>query len=134
MFVLCSQGCSASNGGSTKNKSTEWENIESIKIYSGYLDSDPNDKANETLIITDEKTIQQLVEYISDDSKIKEVGPNEQYEGMNSIFVDLGNGTIVSMYDELNYGNIGPEMVEYGDDVWIPKEFYDLVISLLKSH
>lgn len=133
MLVLCVQGCSASNGGNTSIESTGWENIESVKINSGYLDGDLNEEGNEPLIITDEKTIQKLVEFISDDSKIKEVNPDEQYEGMNSIFVDFGNGTIVSMYDDLNYGNIGSEMVEYGNDVWLPKQFHNLVISLLEN-
>ena len=123
MFILCVQGCASSNRENASNGATEWENIESVKIYSGYLDGDISEEGYEPLIITDEKTIQKLVKYISDDSKIKEVNPDEQYEGMNSIFVDFGNGIIVSMYDDLNYGNIGPEMVEYGDDVWLPKQF-----------
>ena len=126
MLLLCVQGCSAKNTGKTSNEATSWEGIESVKIYCGYLDGDL-----ESLVITDKKTIQELVEYISDDSQIKEVNPEEQYEGMNSIFVDFGNGTIVSMYDDLNYGNIGTEMVEYGDDVWLPKQFHDLVTSLI---
>lgn len=133
MFILCVQGCSDSNGESTSNVATEWENIESVKIYSGYLDGDISEEGYEPLVITDKKTIKKLVSYISDDSKIKEVNPGEQYEGLNSIFVDFGNGIIVSMYDDLNYGNIGPEMVEYGNDVWLPKQFYNLVISLLEK-
>ena len=128
MLLLCVQGCSGKNGEKTNNESTGGEGIESVKIYSGYLDGDL-----ESLVITDEKTIQELVEYISDDSKIQEVNSDEQYEGMNSIFVDFGNGTVVSMYDDLNYGNIGSEMVEYGDDVWLPKQFHDLVTSLIEN-
>ncbi|SEL85949.1 hypothetical protein SAMN04487770_11943 [Butyrivibrio sp. ob235] len=133
MFILCVQGCSVSNGKDSINGENQWENIESVKIYFGYLDGDLNEEGYEPLIVTDEKTIQKLVQYISDDSKIEKVKPDELYEGMNSIFVDFGNGIVVSMYDDLNYGNIGPEMVEYGDDVWLPKQFYDLVISLLEK-
>ena len=89
MFILCVQGCSSSNGENSSNGATKWENIESVKIYYGYLDGDISEESYEPLTITDEKTIQKLVEYISDDSKIKEVKPDEQYEGMNSIFVDF---------------------------------------------
>ena len=102
-----------------------------MTIYSdGYYDR----SMDNPLTITDEETIQKLKEAISKDDEIIAVPSDERYEGINGVFVDFGNGVVVSMYDDMNYGNIGSEMIEHGDDVWLPKDFYDIVVSLLKNN
>ena len=119
-----------SRQGDTTDETDQWENIESVTIYSGAYDFVDMDNA---LVITDRKTISKLVESFADSNEIKEVPSDEQFEGINSIFVDFGNGVVVSMYEDMSYGNIGSEMVPYGDDVWLPEDFHKLVKSLLKK-
>ena len=113
------------------DKGGQWDDITKVTIYSdGYYDR----SMDNPLTITDEETIQKLKEAISKDDEIIAVPSDERYEGINGVFVDFGNGVVVSMYDDMNYGNIGSEMIEHGEDVWLPKDFYDIVVSFLKNN
>ncbi|MBR0091232.1 MAG: hypothetical protein IJP92_06010 [Lachnospiraceae bacterium] len=113
------------------DKGGQWDDITKVTIYSdGYFER----SMDNPLTITDEKTIQKLIDAICKDDEIIEVPSDERYEGINGVFVDFGNGVVVSMYDDMNYGNIGSEMIEHGEDVWLPKDFYDIVVSFLKNN
>lgn len=113
----------------TTDTGDQWDDVTIVKIYSnGYYGREMDDP----LVITDEETIRKLTDAITNSEEIKEVPPEERFEGINGLFVDFGNGIVISMYDDESYGNIGSEMIEHGDDVWLPEEFHEIVVDLLK--
>ena len=109
----------------------QWADVEKITIYYGGS-VDELDMSN-PLIVDDPEVINRIVNSIADSDEIIPVPSDEQFEGLNSVFVDFGNGTIVSMYDDVNYGCIDTEMKDYGEDVWLPQGFHDMVMSLINE-
>lgn len=116
---------------SVADSSEQWEGVEKITIYYGGP-LDELDMSN-PLIVEDQEIINEIVNSIADSDEIQPVPSDERFEGFNSVFVDFGNGTIVSMYDDENYGCIGAEMKNYGEDVWLPREFHELIMSLINE-
>ncbi len=107
----------------------QWNHIDEVRIVSdGFFNRTPD----EPLLVTDEESIAALVNAIrsTEDYSVVEVA----YEGINSIFVDFGNGVVVSMYEDMPYGSVGTEMVEHGNDVYLPEAFYQLVTHLLEQN
>ena len=126
-----SAAASSSKAVSIRETDTDeqWDSVTMVTIYSdGYYGREMDDP----LVITDEETIRKLTNAITNSDEIKEVPPEERFEGINGLFVDFGNGIVISMYDDKNYGDIGSEMIEHGDDVWLPEEFHKMVVDLLK--
>ena len=122
--------------GSTEQTSAaasleQWADVEKITIYYGGS-VDELDMSN-PLVVDDPEVINRIVNSIADSNEIIPVPSDEQLEGLNSVFVNFGNGTIISMYDDLNYGCIGAEMKNYGEDVWLPQEFHELIMSLINE-
>ena len=113
------------------DSSEQWADVEKITIYYGGS-VDELDMSN-PLVVEDQEVITRIVNSIADSDEIIPVPSDEQFEGLNSVFVDFGNGTIVSMYDDMNYGCIDAEMKNYGEDVWLPQEFHELIMSLINE-
>lgn len=111
--------------------SVDWENVDEIIICSdGYYGR----TLEEPLVITDEETLQEIIEATLDANEYREVEDGEQLEGLSVIFIDYQNGTILSMYSEPNYGMISDTMQTTGATCYyVPKDLYDKVIDILKS-
>ncbi len=110
--------------------SVEWENVSEIIIYSdGYYGR----TLEEPLVITDEETLQEIIEATLDTNEYREVGDGEQLEGLGVIFIDYQNGAVLSMYSEPNYGMISDAMQTTGATCYyVPKDLYDKVIDILR--
>ena len=110
--------------------SVEWENVSEIIIYSdGYYGR----TLEEPLVITDEETLQEIIEATLDTNEYREVEDGEQLEGLSVIFIDYQNGTVLSMYSEPNYGMISDTMQTTGATCYyVPKDLYDKVIDILR--
>jgi len=111
--------------------SVDWENVSEIIIYSdGYY----GHTLEEPLVITDEETLQEIIEATLDTNEYREVENGEQLEGLSVIFIDYQNGAVLSMYSEPNYGMISDAMQTTGATCYyVPKDLYDKVIDILKS-
>lgn len=74
----------------------------------------------EPITITEKTEIKGISGLAGDISEYKKA--EELYEGMNSIWIDFGDGTILGMYDDADYGNICEYVGEpYGEpDYEIP--------------
>lgn len=109
-----------------------WENIEQVTIYSdGYF----NRNLEEPLVITEQKTVSELTELIQNTEKYKVVQDSKQLEGLSGIFIDFGNGVVVSMYSDVNYGMISDEMQMAGMSYYyLPIDFYEKVINTLEEN
>lgn len=110
--------------------SVEWENVSEIIIYSdGYYGR----TLEEPLVITDEETLQEIIEATLDTNEYREVEDGEQLEGLSVIFIDYQNGAVLSMYSEPNYGMISDTMQTTGATCYyVPKDLYDKVIDILR--
>ena len=110
--------------------SVEWENVSEIIIYSdGYYGR----TLEEPLVITDEETLQEIIEATLDTNEYREVEDGEQLEGLSVIFIDYQNGTVLSMYSEPNYGMISDTMqTTSATCYYVPKDLYDKVIDILR--
>ena len=110
--------------------SVEWENVSEIIIYSdGYYGR----TLEEPLVITDEETLQEIIEATLDTNEYREVEDGEQLEGLSVIFIDYQNGAVLSMYSEPNYGMISDAMQTTGATCYyVPKDLYDKVIDILR--
>lgn len=119
--------------GCTSDKETAKQEVAEIKIYD-YEDFMPDEQGKESCkptVITDSKTIAELTKLGGDTSLYKE-WTGEQYEGMNSYWIDYGNGFIIGMYDDVDYGNFCEYAGEpYGSPYYkIPDGLRERVIEL----
>ena len=119
--------------GCTSEKETAEQKVTEIKIYD-YEDFMPDENGrenNDPVVITDSETIAELTKLGGDTSLYKE-WTGEQYEGMNSYWIDYGNGLIVGMYDDIDYGNFCEYAGEpYGSPYYkIPDGLRERVIEL----
>ncbi len=117
--LLC--GCSAEN---------EQTSVDEIKIYGYEVMSEEN---YEPITITEKMEIKEISELAGDISEYKKA--EELYEGMNSIWIDFGDGTILGMYDDVDYGNICKYVGEpYGEPYYeIPDGLREKALELLEK-
>lgn len=83
-------------------KSAETVDTDEIRIYC--CDGIFDEKTEPSAVITDKESIDELLKLTGDISDYEE--DDKIYEGMNSVWIDFGNGTILGMYDDIDYGNI----------------------------
>ncbi len=111
-----------------------WDNIEKITIYSeGYYGR----SIDEPVIITDEKKIKAVLKTVTDTNKYKRVPEDEYLEGLCSIFVDFGNGCVISMYADENYGTIDNTVKTVADKegyYYLPEKFHKEITEILKTN
>lgn len=91
---------------SASDSSAQWADVKKITIYHGGSLDELD--MNNPLVVEDPEVINRIVNSIADSDEIQPVPSDEQFEGFNSVFVDFGNGVIVSMYDDINYGRFLP--------------------------
>ena len=65
---------------------------------------------NVPLTISDKKEINKIIKYTTDTKGYKQIPKDEHLEGLCSVFIDFGNGCVISMYNDENYGTIDSEM------------------------
>ena len=87
----------------------------------------------EPITITEKTEIKEISELEGDISEYKKA--EELYEGMNSIWIDFGDGTILGMYDDVDYGNICEYVGEpYGEPYYeIPDGLREKALELLEK-
>lgn len=123
IVFLCASlcGCSAEN---------EQTSVDEIKIYGYEVMSEEN---YEPITITEKMEIKEISELAGDISEYKKA--EELYEGMNSIWIDFGDGTILGMYDDVDYGNICEYVGEpYGEPYYeIPDGLREKALELLEK-
>lgn len=104
-----------------------------ITIYSdGYYGR----TLDQPLKITDKKEQQAVIKAACDPAKYKKVEDENELEGNNGIWVDFHNGTVIGMYPDKDYGNVGATMETTGPGSCyeLPKELRKQVISLLEKY
>lgn len=112
------------------DEATDWENIEKILIYAdGYYGR----TLDEPLVIVDEETIDELVSLALETGKYEPA--EERLEGVNDLFVNFGNGVVLCMYKDVNYGSISPKLSSYTKThYYLPKKFCNMVKKLLEEN
>lgn len=99
---------------------TDWENISQITLRSdGYYGR----RAEEPLVISDAKDIQRLTHSLLNIRAYRTVKPEKALEGMNGIWADFGNGIVLGMYADENYGSFSSD----------PDTFYRLPAALCRQ-
>ena len=108
----------------------EQTSVDEIKIYGYEVMSEEN---YEPITITEKTEIKEISELAGDISEYKKA--EELYEGMNSIWIDFGDGTILGMYDDVDYGNICEYVGEpYGEPYYeIPDGLREKALELLEK-
>ena len=127
MALLLMSGCVAK-----ENK----PDVKEIKIYDfeDFLPDENGEENPEPIIITDEKEISVLVELGGIKSDYKD-WKKDNYEGINSYWVDFGNGMIVGMYDDIDYCMFCEYVGEpYGGPYYkTPKGFREKIIEIMEE-
>ncbi|MBE6008145.1 MAG: hypothetical protein E7235_02980 [Lachnospiraceae bacterium] len=111
-----------------------WDNIEEIKIYiDGYYGRTMDDPVK----ITDKKEIKNIIKSVTDANGYTHIPQDEYLEGLCSVFVDFGNGCVISMYIDENYGTIDDKIqttAEKEGYYKFPDKFRDIVFDILKKN
>ncbi len=111
-----------------------WDNINMISIYSdGYYGRE----MDQPIIIEDRDEINELVGLATDISGYEHIPQEDYLEGLCSVFIDFGNGCVISMYEETNYGTIDSEIKTVAEDEGyfvFPDEFREKVFDILKTN
>ncbi|MBE6008764.1 MAG: hypothetical protein E7235_06150, partial [Lachnospiraceae bacterium] len=102
-----------------------WDDINTVSIYSdGYYGRN----IDEPIIITEKKEVKKIVKSASNANDYRQIPEDEYLEGLCGIFVDFGNGCVISMYNDVNYGTIDSQMQVMAEDegyFYFPEGFYD---------
>lgn len=111
--------------------SCAWDNITEIRIYAdGYYDRSPE----QPLVITDSETIGKLLDAALDVGKYRPVAQNKALEGLNGLWIDFGNGCVLGMYADTNYGSFSSAMETTGSPCYrLPKSLWNLTKELLEN-
>lgn len=82
--------------------------------------------------VTDITEINKLNEFKNSDDyhAANNSGEYEGYEGTNAYWVIYEDGTVIGMYSELDYGNLGKSITWFGNDYYLPDGFTEYVKSL----
>lgn len=111
-----------------------WDNVEGITIISdGYFGR----TLEEELIIADKSEVKKIVKLATDADKYEDVSSDESLEGICGIFVDFGNGCVISMYEDVNYGTIDNKMCEIAENEGyfkFPEKFRSEILDILKEN
>ena len=110
----------------------DWDNVTELTLYAdGYFGR----TLEEPLVIRDQNIIAELVEMIIDQKSYGEVAAGREQEGLFDVFVDFGNGVIVDMYRDGNYGTLSDKIQgSGGTPYYLPEEFCDEVRRLLEDN
>ncbi len=126
-LLLCACGA--------EKEETGTGDITEIKLYTfEYTLPEDDEDYREPIIITDEKTIEELVE-LGGDKDLYEPWDGDYYDGINSYWIDYGNGLIVGMYDDIDYGNFCDFAGELYDEPYykIPDGLREKIIELTEE-
>lgn len=59
-------------------------------------------------------------------------------EGLNGVWIDFNNGTVISMYYDENYGNVSDSFLMHGDDenknLILPERLNDALLEVLPKY
>ena len=104
-------------------------NTDKITIH--YDVPSPDEKFFE---ITDENVIKEITSICSNGT-FKRVPRSELLEGLCTIFIDFNNGTVVGLYDDIDYGYIGKEIdIIGGGAVYLPKGLNAYINKLIEEN
>jgi hypothetical protein len=94
----------------------------SITIYSdGYYGGN----MDEPLTIVDKDVVAQMIELASSINDYSLVKEGDQLEGVNGLWVDFNNETIIGMYEDIDYGTVGHEITLIGaPNYHLPNGYY----------
>ncbi len=82
--------------------------------------------------ITDKATIEEITDLCKEDS-FKTV--KNGYDGLCEIWLDFNNGTIIGMYDDMDYGYIGNAMeAVLPPDLYLPKGLNEKTNELIQKY
>lgn len=109
--------------------SCDWENITELRIHSdGYYGR----SLDEPLVITDAETIEALLDAALDASKYRPVAEGKALEGLNGLWIDFGNGCVLGMYADSNYGSFSSALDTTGNPCFqLPKGLWNRTKELL---
>lgn len=101
LLFLCACGAGAEIPRLT-DPDTNWDNITQITLYAdGYYGR----SMDEPLVITDAAAIEELTDALLNTRAYRTVSPEKVLEGLNGLWVDFGNGVVLGMYADENYGS-----------------------------
>lgn len=109
-----------------------WDAIEEIRIYSdGYYGRTLEDP----LVITDSQTIEKLLDAALDAARYRPVPDGQALEGLNGLWVDFGNGAVLGMYADENYGSFSDGIEPNGSPCYrLPNNLCRRIRSLLAEN
>ncbi len=111
-----------------------WNSIEKIDIYSdGYYGR----TMEEPLSITDKEEIDKIIKCLTDTKGYRHIPEDKYLEGLCNVFVDFGNGCVISMYADENYGTIDSEIKHTADEEGyfsFPEKFIERIKYLLETN
>lgn len=113
------------------DESLDWESISEIRLYSdGYY----GHSLEEPLVITDADTIDALLEAALDKDSYRPVAEGKALEGLNALWIDFGNGCVLGMYAEENYGSFCASPGENGSPCYkLPPKLCRMTNKLLEQ-
>jgi len=119
------------NSDSFTNFSESSFQTSTISLYSdGYY----GDTMEQPLMIEDELLLGQVIEIASKMEDYSKVDEGDLLEGLNALWLDFNNGTIIGMYEDRDYGYVGSEISLIGGPYYhLPKGLRSLVIEILKE-
>lgn len=110
----------------------DWNNVSEILIYSdGFYDR----ALENPLIISDGEIIHSLVSAALEEKHYELIKKEDYLEGLCSIYVDFGNGAVIGMYEDENYGSISNQMKATGDTYYrLPESLWQETKELLNEN
>lgn len=111
--------------------SCSWDNITEIRIHAdGYYGR----SLEQPLVITDSQTVQMLLDTALDAGKYRPVEDGRALEGLSGLWIDFGNGAVLGMYADTNYGSFSTAIETTGSPCYrLPKSLWNLTKELLEN-
>lgn len=130
LLFLCACGAGAEIPRLT-DPDTNWDNITQITLYAdGYYGR----SMDEPLVITDAAAIEELTDALLNTRAYRTVSPEKVLEGLNGLWVDFGNGVVLGMYADRNYGSFCSSPGENGSPCYkLPPKLWRMTNELLEQ-
>lgn len=109
-----------------------WENLSQITLYSdGYYGR----SMDEPLVITDAAAIEDLTDALRNPRAYRAVSTEKSLEGLNGLWIDFGNGVVLGLYADENYGSFSDAVEPDGSPCYrLPSSLCRRIRSLLAEN
>lgn len=113
------------------NGQCSWDDIAELRLYSdGYYNRTPE----EPLVITDSQIIETILDTAQDAGKYRPAAREKALEGLNGLWIDFGNGAVLGMYADTNYGSFSSSIETTGSPCYrLPRTLWRMTKELLED-